>query len=226
MAWISAGSIGVPLIGKFSTARWVCARHRASRGTWTSPMRVVLDAELLITHGSNVPTDPGETALPLGPAVGDARRMDVVEQLWPPFALRVTCGPLVMRLLRDADFPEVLAVAHAGIHDPDLLPFYLPWTEPKGADMERAVHAVPLASACQPLARRWSARPGRLGRGALVGVQGVSTHDFPGDPHRRDRLVARPAVPRAADRDADAAGDVRPVLRPPGVRGGHVGCLR
>ena len=38
MAWISAGSIGVPLIGKFSTARWVCARHRASRGTWTSPI--------------------------------------------------------------------------------------------------------------------------------------------------------------------------------------------
>ena len=50
IAWISAGSIGVPLIGKFSTARWVCARHRASRGTWTSPMRVVLGAELLVTH--------------------------------------------------------------------------------------------------------------------------------------------------------------------------------
>ena len=38
IAWISAGSIGVPLIGKFSTARWVWARHRASRGTWTSPI--------------------------------------------------------------------------------------------------------------------------------------------------------------------------------------------
>ena len=30
IAWMSAGSIGVPLIGKFSTARWVCARHRAT----------------------------------------------------------------------------------------------------------------------------------------------------------------------------------------------------
>ena len=33
----SASSV-VPLIGKFSTARWVCARQRASTGTWTSPM--------------------------------------------------------------------------------------------------------------------------------------------------------------------------------------------
>ena len=33
-----AGSSVVPLIGKFSTARWVCARHRASLGTSMSPM--------------------------------------------------------------------------------------------------------------------------------------------------------------------------------------------
>ncbi len=38
MAWMSDGSIGVPLIGKFCTARWVWARHSASRGTSTSPM--------------------------------------------------------------------------------------------------------------------------------------------------------------------------------------------
>jgi len=30
--------MGVPLIGKFSTARWVWARHNAVRGTRTSPM--------------------------------------------------------------------------------------------------------------------------------------------------------------------------------------------
>ena len=37
-ATMSAGGIVCPLIGKFSTARWVCARQRASRGTSTSPM--------------------------------------------------------------------------------------------------------------------------------------------------------------------------------------------
>ena len=30
--------IGRPLMGKFSTARWVCAPHSACEGTFTSPM--------------------------------------------------------------------------------------------------------------------------------------------------------------------------------------------
>ncbi len=64
MAWISAGSIGVPLIGKFSTARWVCARHSASRGTWTSPIESCSVRNSGSRHASNVPT---ETALPVGP---------------------------------------------------------------------------------------------------------------------------------------------------------------
>ena len=37
-ARIWADSMGVPEIGKFSTARWVCARQRASAGTLISPM--------------------------------------------------------------------------------------------------------------------------------------------------------------------------------------------
>ena len=37
-AAISAGSIGTPEIGKFSTARWVCAWYRAAAGTRTSPI--------------------------------------------------------------------------------------------------------------------------------------------------------------------------------------------
>jgi hypothetical protein len=37
-AAISSRSIGVPEIGKFSTARCVCARHFAHAGTRTSPM--------------------------------------------------------------------------------------------------------------------------------------------------------------------------------------------
>ncbi len=35
---MSSRSIGWPEIGKFSTARWVCARHLAAAGTRTSPI--------------------------------------------------------------------------------------------------------------------------------------------------------------------------------------------
>jgi hypothetical protein len=37
-AAMSSRSIGVPEMGKFSTARWVWARHFAQAGTRTSPM--------------------------------------------------------------------------------------------------------------------------------------------------------------------------------------------
>jgi hypothetical protein len=49
---ISARSIGRPEIGKFSTARWVCARHFARAGTRTSPI------ESCSTRNSSVTATP------------------------------------------------------------------------------------------------------------------------------------------------------------------------
>ena len=48
-AWMCAARGCVPLIGKFSTARWVWARHSASFGTCDLAHAVVLDAELSAT---------------------------------------------------------------------------------------------------------------------------------------------------------------------------------
>ena len=100
-------------------------------------------------------------------------------RLWPPFGLRVTCGPLVMRPLRDADFPEVLAVAHAGIHDPDRMPFSFPWTKPKGADLERAFLQYHWGKRASLRPDEWSLDLGVWRDGRFVGVQGVSTENFP-----------------------------------------------
>jgi RimJ/RimL family protein N-acetyltransferase len=102
-----------------------------------------------------------------------------IGEMWPPFALRVTCGPLVMRVLRDADFPEVLAVAHAGIHDPDLMPFYVPWTQQQGADLERTFMQYHWLQRANLAPEHWSLDLGVWNEGHFVGVQGVSTQDFP-----------------------------------------------
>ena len=104
--------------------------------------------------------------------------MDIAD-LWPPFALRVTCGPLELRPLRDTDFPEVLAVAHAGIHAPDLMPFYFPWTDAKGPDLERAFLQYHWLNRAELSTDKWALDLGVWHEGRFVGVQGVSTHDFP-----------------------------------------------
>jgi hypothetical protein len=51
-----------------------------------------------------------------------------IEELWPPFGLNITCGPVTLSPVRDADLPELDALAHAGIHAPTEMPFSFPWT--------------------------------------------------------------------------------------------------
>jgi RimJ/RimL family protein N-acetyltransferase len=101
-----------------------------------------------------------------------------LSDLWPPFGLRVTCGPLVMRPLQDADFPEVLAVVHAGIHAPDSMPFSFPWTDARGEEMDRQFLQYHWRARVELTPERWQLDLGVWEEGRLVGVQGVSTHDF------------------------------------------------
>ena len=99
-------------------------------------------------------------------------------RMWPAFGLRVTCGPLVMRPLRDTDFPEVLAVVHAGVHDRDQMPFYVPWTDATGRELERGFLQYHWRQRVELSPTSWSLDLGVWHEGTFVGVQGVSTRDF------------------------------------------------
>jgi RimJ/RimL family protein N-acetyltransferase len=109
----------------------------------------------------------------------DLDDLDDLAALWPPFGVRVVCGPLVMRPMRDTDFPEVLAVAHAGIHDPDAMPFYVPWTDPKGPEFERQFMQYHWRARADVSPEKWDLDLGVWHDGSFVGVQGVATRNFP-----------------------------------------------
>lgn len=104
--------------------------------------------------------------------------MDPLAELWPPFALHVTCGSLVLRPLRDADFPAVLSVVHAGVHSPDRMPFSFPWTDPTGAEQERQFMQYHWRARADLTPERWQLDLGVWNDGRFVGVQGVTTQDF------------------------------------------------
>ncbi len=56
--------------------------------------------------------------------------MLTLEDVFPPFALRISCGPLELRVLRDEDLPELVEVVRAGIQVPGLpMPFLTAWHE-------------------------------------------------------------------------------------------------
>ena len=56
---------------------------------------------------------------------------------WPLFGLRIRSARLVMRLPTESDLLELLAVARAGIHPADEMPFGVAWSTTPSPDFER-----------------------------------------------------------------------------------------
>ena len=54
--------------------------------------------------------------------------MLTLEEVFPPFALRISGGPLELRVLRDDDLPELVELVRGGVQVPDLpMPFLQAW---------------------------------------------------------------------------------------------------
>ncbi|WP_130014560.1 GNAT family N-acetyltransferase [Serinicoccus sediminis] len=60
---------------------------------------------------------------------------DALEEIWPPYALRVEAGDLTLSVLRERDVPEMVTLALEGIHDPGTMPFLFPWTAAPPAEI-------------------------------------------------------------------------------------------
>ena len=48
---------------------------------------------------------------------------------WPLFDLVVRTPRLELRLLREDDCAALVELIDGGIHDPGMMPFWVPWTE-------------------------------------------------------------------------------------------------
>jgi len=55
--------------------------------------------------------------------------MGSIVDRWPLFGLTIRTPRLELRLPRDEDMAEALAVVDQGIHDPAVTPFHVPWTD-------------------------------------------------------------------------------------------------
>jgi RimJ/RimL family protein N-acetyltransferase len=61
-----------------------------------------------------------------------------IESAWPLFALRIRSERLVLRLPTDDDLVRLIAVARAGIHPPDQMPFGIAWSTVESPAFERS----------------------------------------------------------------------------------------
>lgn len=101
-----------------------------------------------------------------------------LEQIWPPFALQVTAGPLQLTAVRDRDIPALVSLAEDGIHDPAAMPFSPPWSAAPADALGRAMAAYYWGVRAGFGPDRWALELVARWDGVVVGVQAFSTVDY------------------------------------------------
>ncbi len=104
--------------------------------------------------------------------------MKTLAELWPPFALRITAGPLELQAVTDADLPALVDVAVRGIHDPARMPFSYPWTDTPAADLPGSFAAYHWRNRADFSAAQWTLDLSVRWHGEIVGVQGIKTQNY------------------------------------------------
>ncbi|TFB57034.1 N-acetyltransferase [Cryobacterium sp. Sr3] len=101
-----------------------------------------------------------------------------IEDLWPPFGLKITCGPVTLSPVRDADLPEFDALAAAGIHAPTEMPFFFPWTVGSPGEIRLRLMQYHWAQRAEMSPAAWSLETTVRFDGEIVGCQSISTRDY------------------------------------------------
>ncbi|MEZ4393596.1 MAG: GNAT family N-acetyltransferase [Polyangiales bacterium] len=94
------------------------------------------------------------------------------------FALRVRTPRLELRAPTDDDLDALLAVARAGVHDPAVMPFVVPWTDLTGSAFDEGFMGYYQHARETWSPERWSLPLAVVVEGAAVGVQSVGAVRF------------------------------------------------
>src|SRR3954466_12493014 len=109
----------------------------------------------------------------------------VSHPLWPLYDLRVRTGELELRLPTEAELPVFMAVAVAGIHPSDEMPFGIPWTLEPPPRRERDSYQFWMGTRANWSAAEWTLTLGVWVDGVPAGFQDLRASDFP-----RSRVVS------------------------------------
>ncbi|HUB37480.1 MAG TPA: GNAT family protein [Streptosporangiaceae bacterium] len=104
--------------------------------------------------------------------------MTTVAAALPLLGLRITAGPVELRGITDDLIVPLAELASAGIHDPDFMPFYTPWSLTPPDEMARSMGQFHWGQRATFSVTKWGADLAVFYDGELVGCQGISAHDY------------------------------------------------
>jgi RimJ/RimL family protein N-acetyltransferase len=97
---------------------------------------------------------------------------------WPIFGLRLATPRLVLTPLQDADLPEIMELILAGIHEPDRMPFALPWTDAPRDEMVANALRHYWSTRASSTPDDWAVPFMIRRKGELVGMQDLTGRNF------------------------------------------------
>ena len=101
-----------------------------------------------------------------------------VEDAWPVFALEFRSPNLRLRVVRDEDLVGLLAAVNAGIHDPEVMPFGVPWTDAKPEQLRRSFVQYQWGKRARVRPGSWDLSFVVLLDDIPVGIQDISATDL------------------------------------------------
>jgi RimJ/RimL family protein N-acetyltransferase len=102
--------------------------------------------------------------------------MDI--SFFPAWALRLRTPRLELRPAREAEVLDLIELSGRGVHDPDTMPFVIPWTDRPSPERERGTLQHYLACWAELTAQRWRLPFAVYAGEECVGTQTVLAEDF------------------------------------------------
>lgn len=96
----------------------------------------------------------------------------------PLLGLRIVAGPLELRGITDELLGPLADLAVEGIHDPEAMPFYVPWSTAPAEVLPANFARFHWSQRASFSPTRWAMDLAVFHDGELMGAQGVSTSDY------------------------------------------------
>lgn len=102
----------------------------------------------------------------------------MIADQWPLYRLRVRTPRLELRLADLDDLSGLAATAAAGVHDPAVMPFTVPWTQGTPAEVARGTLTWHWRTLGRWTPASWSLPLVTVADGVVIGMQEVGADDF------------------------------------------------
>ncbi|MDP9823783.1 GNAT family N-acetyltransferase [Nocardioides massiliensis] len=99
-------------------------------------------------------------------------------EIFPPLGLHITCGDLALVGITDDLLPRLGEAAAAGIHDPEAMPFLVPWTDAPAEELPTRIATYQWSVRAAFAPESWALELAVLWRGEVIGIQAVAARDF------------------------------------------------